>query len=170
MKPSPLLLSVIGLGLVTHLVTAVESGGSAGNPETAARMINALGVDLLEVILHLPKFKLEPPLLKLGPALQSLGMRSAFDLPRGTANFERMAPRKPEDYLYLSEVYHKTFLAVDEKGTEAAAATAVDMLPGAAAAPRPEPVEFRVDHPFLFVIQHRPSGACLFLGRVTHPR
>jgi serpin B len=120
-----------------------------------------------EVILHLPKFKMEPPVFRLGEVLQRLGMKSAFDHPRGSANFDRMAPRKPTDYLLISEVFHKTFLALDEKGTEAAAATAVAMARASAFMGKPKPVEVRVDHPFLFAIQHRPSGACLFLGRIT---
>ena len=81
-----------------------------------------------------------------------------------------MAPRKADDYLYVSEVFHKTFIAVDEKGTEAAAATAVAMMAGSAMIKRPEPVIVKVDRPFLYAIQHVPSGACLFLGRVTDPR
>lgn len=123
-----------------------------------------------QVILHLPKFRLEPPTIRLGENLQALGMKTAFDEPKGSANFDRMAPRKPNDYLYLSAVLHKTFLALDEKGTEAAAATAVVMMAGSAMMKQPPPVEVRVDHPFLFMIQHVPSGACVFIGRVTDPR
>jgi serpin B len=123
-----------------------------------------------EVDLYLPKFKLEPPTIALARALQDLGMRSAFDQPPGSANFDGIAPRKPNDYLYLSQVFHKTFIAVDEKGTEAAAATAVTMLATSAMRPRPKPVEVKVDRPFLYAIQHVPSGACLFIGRVTDPR
>ena len=82
-----------------------------------------------------------------------------------------MAPRKPDDYLCISEVVHKAFLALDEHGTEAAAATAVVMMRATAMLPEPEePVEVRADRPFAFAIQHAPSGACLFLGRVTDPR
>lgn len=125
---------------------------------------------LQDVILHLPKFRLEPPTLALGDDLQALGMKTAFDTPTGSANFDRMAPRRPDDYLYISAVLHKTFLALDEKGTEAAAATAVTMMAAAAMMPKPQPIEVRVDRPFLFAIQHVPSGACLFLGRVTDPR
>jgi serpin B len=123
------------------------------------------------VRLFLPKFKLEPPRLALGETLQKMGMPSAFDVPRGSANFEGIAPRRPNDYLYISEVFHKAFVEIDENGTEAAAATAVVMM-RALSMPvaKPEPVEVRVDRPFLFAIQHRPSGACLFLGRVTDPR
>ena len=123
-----------------------------------------------EVILQLPKFKLEPPLFRLGQTLRSMGMKSAFDVPRGSANFDRLAPRKPDDYLFISEVFHRTFLELDEKGTEAAAATAVVMARATAMIEKAKPIEVRVDRPFLFAIQHRPSGACLFLGRVTDPR
>jgi serpin B len=80
-----------------------------------------------------------------------------------------MAPRHlPDDYLFISAVFHKTFLEVDEKGTEAAAATAaVTSSRGGRVA---KPIEVKIDRPFFFAIQHRASGACLFLGRVTDPR
>lgn len=124
-----------------------------------------------EVILHLPKFRIEPPTVPLGDSLKTLGMKTAFDDPKGSANFDRMAPRTPDEYLYIGAVLHKTFLALDEKGTEAAAATAVAMARALAIpAQKPAPLEVRVDRPFMFAIQHVPSGACLFLGRVTDPR
>jgi len=123
-----------------------------------------------DVILHLPKFKLQPPTVSLGRELQSLGMKSAFDLPKGSANFDRLAPRKPNDYLSISDVFHKTYIAVDEKGTEAAAATAVAMMRSTARIEPAKPVEVIVDRPFLFAIQHAPTGTCLFLGQVTDPR
>ena len=124
-----------------------------------------------EVDLHLPKFKFEPPTIALAEKLQALGMKNAFDIPRGSANFDGIAPRKPNDYLYISNVFHKTFIAVDEKGTEAAAATAVVMMRATAmAGPKPKPIEVKVDRPFVYAIQHVPSGVCLFLGRVTDPR
>jgi serpin B len=135
--------------------------------EDCARLQNA------DVILHLPKFKFEPPPMALSTALRALGMKTAFDDPRGSANFNRMAPRKDDEYLKISEVFHKTWLALDEQGTEAAAATAV-RIPRVAAArvPRqtpPPPIIVKVDRPFLFAIQHVPSATCLFLGRVTDP-
>ncbi|HEY6207304.1 MAG TPA: serpin family protein [Chthoniobacterales bacterium] len=85
-------------------------------------------LDRRDVDLSLPKFRFEPPTIALGDVLQNLGMKSAFDQPRGSANFDRIAPRKPNDYLYLSNVFHKTFIAVDEKGTKAAAATAAVVM------------------------------------------
>ncbi|PYI47579.1 MAG: serpin family protein [Verrucomicrobia bacterium] len=124
-----------------------------------------------DVNLHLPKFKLESPTITLAEKFEALGMKTAFDKPQGSANFDKMAPRKPDDYLYISQIFHKTFIAVDEKGTEAAAATAVAMMAGTALrSPPPPPIEVKVDRPFVYAIQHVPSGVCLFLGRVTDPR
>jgi serine protease inhibitor len=137
---------------------------------TAATLANCTRQEPRDVILHLPKFKLEPPTLSLVPELETLGMRSAFDQPTGSADFGRMAPRKDNQYLFISNILHKTFISIDEKGMEAAAATAVSMGVRSAR-PNPEqPVEVRVDRPFLFAIQHVPTGTCLFLGRVTDPR
>ena len=127
-------------------------------------------VEVHDVDLYLPKFKFEPPTIALADKLQALGMKSAFDVPKGSANFERIAPRKPDDYLAISEVFHKTFIAVDEKGTEAAAATAATFTVAGIEKPPPPPIKVKVDRPFLYAIQHVPSGACLFIGRVTDPR
>jgi serpin B len=124
-----------------------------------------------DVDLHLPKFKLQPPTVALKEKFEALGMKTAFDIPSGSANFDKIAPRRPNDYLYISNIFHKTFIAVDEKGTEAAAATAVVMMARSALmSPPPPPVEIKVDRPFVYAIQHVPSGVCLFLGRVTDPR
>jgi len=137
-------------------------------PETLLACAKA---EYREVILHMPKFKISPPTVPLGDVLQKMGMMTAFDKPSGSADFDAMAPRKPEDYLCISEVFHKTFIELDEKGTEAAAATAVTMM-SVAAAPmeRVKPIELKADRPFLFAIQHATSGACLFFGRVSDPR
>jgi serpin B len=99
-------------------------------------------------------------------------MRKAFDEPRGSADFRKIADPKAtgEPPLAIDAVFHKTFLELDEKGTEAAAATAISFAPTAAAPDPDKPVEVRVDRPFLFAVQHLPSGTCLFLGRVTDPR
>lgn len=122
-----------------------------------------------EIVLYLPKFRLEPTVLRLSAALKDLGMRRAFDHPPGSANFDGIALRQAHEYLCIAEAFHKTFLNLDEKGTEAAAATAVVMV-GRGMIKTSKPIEVRVDRPFLFAIQHQASGACLFLGRVTDPR
>ena len=123
-----------------------------------------------DVELHLPKFKLEPPTITLAKQFEALGIKTAFDQPKGSTNFDKIAPRTPDDYLYISQIFHKTFIAVDEQGTEAAAATAVAMLAGSAMRQALPPLEVKVDRPFVYAIQHVPSGVCLFLGRVTDPR
>jgi serine protease inhibitor len=138
---------------------------------TAELLAQCAKLQTRDVDLHLPKFKLEPPTIALAEKFEALGMKAAFDQPRGSANFDRMAPRKANDYLYISQVFHKTFIAVDEKGIEAAAATAVAMMTATALrSPPPPPIEVKVDRPFIYAIQHVPSGVCLFLGRVTDPR
>lgn len=121
--------------------------------------------------LHLPEFKLEPERVMLEKHLVAMGMPTAFDKPEGSADFSRMAPRKPDDYLCISEVIHKAFIAVDKYGTEAAAATAVVMMRATSIeVDPPKPLEVRADRPFAFAVQHIQSGACLFLGRVSDPR
>ena len=128
-------------------------------------------LETADIRLHLPSFRLEPPTIPLAAELQSLGMKQAFDIPPGSANFDRIAPRQTNEYLAISDVFHKTFIAVDEHGTEAAAATAVTMRATSAfMSPPPPPIEVRVDHPFIHAVQHVSSGACLFLGRVVDPR
>ena len=137
---------------------------------SAEMLVQCAKLEERDVDLRLPKFKIEPPTITLAEKLEALGMKTAFNQPTGSANFDRMASRKPDDYLYISQVFHKTFIAVDEKGTEAAAATAVAMMAATALRERPPPIEVKVDRPFLYAIQHVPSGICLFLGRVTDPR
>ena len=119
-----------------------------------------------DIILFLPKFRLEPPAIPLRGSLTVLGLETAFN--RTRANFNRMAPPQPDTPLSLADVFHKTYLALDEEGTEAAAATSVAF--GVLSLGALAPPEVHVDHPFIFAIQHRESGACLFLGRVTDPR
>lgn len=120
------------------------------------------------VILSLPKFTLETD-YGLHDTLKAMGMKRAFD-PR-QADFSGMsASRNPDDQLFISKVLHKAFVEVNEKGAEAAAATAVIMVPKEAAKEtRPFIPEFRADRPFLFLIRDRESGTILFLGRVTQP-
>ena len=121
------------------------------------------------VIVALPKFEINPAQsLALGDTLKALGMPLAFDPAK--ADFTLIAnPPSPADRLYISQVFHKAFVKLDEKGTEAAAATAVVMARAGAAAPSKPPSEFKADHPFLFFLRHVRSGAILFMGRVSDP-
>jgi serpin B len=115
----------------------------------------------------LPKFEVAPPSIALAGELQELGMKDAFI--RIKADFTGIAnPPTIEERLFISHVFHKAFVKVDEKGTEAAAATAVVMAE-AGAAPMEPPFQFKADHPFLFFIRDNASGLILFMGRVADP-
>ena len=127
-----------------------------------AALVGALQPTMVEVTV--PKFKLEmPDSLALKDALRELGMPLAFE---GAADFSGIS--KTIRPLRISDVFHKTFVAVDEKGTEAAAATAVVMT-NESATIEPKGIEFRADHPFLFVLRDTRSGTVLFIGRVASP-
>jgi serpin B len=96
-------------------------------------------------------------------------MPRAFD--RDGADFLAMSnPPSPAERLYISNAYHQVFVDVREAGTEAAAATAVVMAARGAAMPTQPPASFVADHPFLFAIRERETGAVLFMGRVNDPR
>ena len=115
------------------------------------------------VNLAIPKFKFT---LNLGVKehLQSMGMKEAFT---SEANFSKMTPTHD---LWISEVVHKAFIEVNEKGSEAAAATAVIMTTESLEPQNvPEPKEFVADHPFLIYIIDNETHAILFMGRVSNP-
>jgi serpin B len=141
---------------------ALESSLTA---ERLDGMVASLAATRVHV--SLPRFEIDPPgALGLGGALSKLGLTDAFS--PAMADFTGIGnPPDPRDRLFISEVFHKAFVRVDEKGTEAAAATAVVMDRAAAIMARP--VEFKADHPFLFFIRDNPTGIVLFMGRVADP-
>ena len=112
-----------------------------------------------EIILYLPKFKMRYS-KTMDDMLISMGMGVAFDM---DADFRGM---EPEGELFISRVLHKTFVQVDEEGTEAAAVTAVEMMTKAAPVP---PKEIRFDRPFVFVIHEKTTGAIIFMGKIMQP-
>jgi serine protease inhibitor len=125
------------------------------------------------VHVSIPKFKLETK-YAMEKVLQALGMVRAFQDPRRPdgAQFDGMsASEDPREKLYISKVLHKAFVEVNEKGTEAAAATAV-LMPKAEAAPITVPFlpRFNADRPFVFLIRDVKTNSVLFLGRVTNPK
>lgn len=113
-----------------------------------------------EVQLFLPKLQIEQS-YNLVPPLKALGMEIAF-APR-RADFRGIADHD----MFISQVVHKTFVRIDEKGTEAAAATGIGVQVTGARISKP-PV-FRADHPFFFLLRDKESGAILFLGRIVAP-
>jgi len=117
------------------------------------------GLQPTEVALTMPRFEFDSE-FSLKDTLAGMGMPIAFS---SSADFSGMTG-KPE--LFISAVVHKAFVAVDEAGTEAAAATAVIME--LTAVPEP-PVEVTIDRPFIFLIRDIETGAILFVGRVMNP-
>ncbi|XP_040209558.1 leukocyte elastase inhibitor-like [Rana temporaria] len=113
----------------------------------------------IDVHVHLPKFKLDDS-YKLKPILSTLGMVDIFNA--GSADLSGMSG---SPNLFLSEVVHKTFVEVNEEGTEAAAATA-GMIMLMCLLPEEE---FKADHPFLFFIRHNITRNILFAGRYSSP-
>jgi serpin B len=116
-----------------------------------------------EVVVTLPKFKLEWS-SELSKGLKALGLTDAFS--PSLADFSGMNGARD---LYISRILHKTFVSVDEQGTEAAAASAVMMEAMAPPGKPVEPFQFKVDRPFFFLIRDNPTGTILFVGRVTNP-
>jgi serpin B len=117
-----------------------------------------------KVILTLPRFKMTQQ-FELSNTLSAMGMSQAFS---AAADFSGMTGKTN---LSISAAIHKAFIDVNEKGTEAAAATSTVMTATAMRMPTPEPppVVFRADHPFLFLIRDTQTGAILFMGRVADP-
>jgi len=114
-----------------------------------------------EINVIFPKFKIEKE-YELKKILSTLGMTSAFS---DGANFSGIAEDPPR---YISQIIHKAFVEVNERGTEAAAVTALRML-GAAMGPTLNPPEFRADHPFIFLLIDSYTRTILFIGRVMNP-
>jgi serpin B len=118
-----------------------------------------------EGTLELPKFTFRTK-DELSKPLAAMGMPLAFQL--GQADFTGIGTH-PGGPLFISRVDHSVFIAVDEKGTEAAAATSVGVQAGSAMAPVTKPFVMKVDRPFFFAIVHEPTGEPLFIGTVTDP-
>jgi serpin B len=120
------------------------------------------GLQGRQVVVTIPKFTITCD-LDLTETLPAMGMRDAFD--PTAADFTGMNPEIP---LLIGAVLHKAYVAVDEEGTEAAAASVVIGVIGGKFDPG-KPVEFRADHPFLILIRHARTECVLFMGRVEDP-
>ncbi len=153
------------IGRELAMTVIVPDAGTFGRFETAldSDTLTAITAALQprEVVLRLPRWttRTKAPLADL---LAALGMPTAFD--PGAADFSAMTTA---ERLYISAVIHEAFIAVDETGTEAAAATAV--VARATSAPIEPPPELTVDRPFLYAIRDVPTNTILFLGRVADP-
>jgi serpin B len=112
------------------------------------------------VSLNMPKFNFDSS-FSLKSSLSALGMPVAFT---NKADFTGITGKKD---LQISNVVHKAYVAVDEEGTEAAAASAIDFIANTYS--EPTPVYVTIDHPFIFLIRDVKTGAILFVGRVMNP-
>ena len=159
-------------GLETSMIILLPDAG------TFREFEKSMDVDLVggilaaiereNVELTMPQFEFELG-IKLADTLKAMGMPNAFD--SAASDFSGVDGRSciagDDPCMLISDVFHKAFVAVDEEGTEAAAATAVtEKVVGGI----PDPIEVSIDRPFIFLIRDNQTGAILFLGRVLDPR
>lgn len=146
------------LSMVVVLPDAADGLAAVEAELTAATFAsNVDGLFQRDVNVYLPKFTFRDEAM-LKDSLAALGMVDAFS---DSADFSGIGGG-----LKISDVIHKTFIDVNEQGTEAAAATGVIMVPTSLP---PEPPTFRADHPFLFALRDRHTGGILFWGRLADP-
>uniref|UniRef100_A0A8C0G278 Serpin B6 n=1 Tax=Chelonoidis abingdonii TaxID=106734 RepID=A0A8C0G278_CHEAB len=145
--------------MIILLPDEIQDNSTELTYEKLIQWINPEMMDYSEVEVSLPRFKLEQA-YDLKPVLKSMGMADAFDSEKVD-----LSGMSASNDLVLSEVVHKSFVEVNEEGTEAAAATAlVFRMLCARIVPR-----FTADHPFLFFIRHNKTGNILFYGRFCSP-
>ncbi len=150
-------------GQELSMVVVVPTAGQfeAFEKSLGAQVVKAIVAKLEKrpVALTMPKFEYESS-FGLKKALTTLGMGVAFT---SDADFSGMNGKRD---LFIQDVLHKAFVSVDEAGTEAAAATAV--IVGVTSIPA-QPVEVKIDRPFIFMIRDIPTGSTMFVGRVLNP-
>jgi serine protease inhibitor len=140
--------------LLPHAGESVDSLIAGLDDDTWAEVV--AGLRPQRVMVQLPRLKMEYE-VTLNDALKALGMDIAF---RDDADFTGI---NAAGGLSISRVLQKTFVEVNEEGTEAAAATAVEIIRTSA------PPTFRVDRPYVFALRERTTGTILFIGRITQP-
>lgn len=153
----------LAYGNGAFVMTILVPGGQANVNDVAASLdtlawrgfIGAMGTSEVKADVALPRFTMEYE-RELSADLKALGMPVAFD---AAADFSGMSPLGAD--LFISFVKHKTFVKVDEVGTEAAAVTNVGMSFTSG------PPSLRVDRPFIFAIRERFSGTILFMGKIV---
>lgn len=130
--------------------------------DTLERWVSSLRTAQVKVSLPRFTFRGGGP---MASSLQDMGMKLAFT---EKADFGGIAKPRANEPLYIDQVFHQTWIAVDELGTEAAAATGVTMRTTSLVTG--PPVEFKADRPFLFFIRESAQGRLLFAGRVMNPK
>lgn len=152
---------------VVFVPDAIDGLGALEKQLSGALLTECARLPRTEVRLSIPRLKLAPEIVSLKETLANLGAGELFE--GGKANLSRMIADAGSLQPYVSNVFHRTFMEMDEDGTKAAAATAV-VLRAKNGAPREIRHQVvKADRPFLFMIQHVATGTCLFLGRVNDP-
>lgn len=156
--------------MAMYVVLPHEELGVRGwlDEQDAGTWLDDIGdmVEEEEVHLSLPSFKLEE-IYELNGFLESRGMVDAFT--EGVASFPFLVKGAGAGDVVISEVIQKSYIEVEESGTEAAAATEVGFELMSAPAEEEPPIDMRVDRPFLFVIVDEDSAVPLFVGVVENP-
>jgi serpin B len=142
--PEPGKMAVVEANLSTEFLSAIKYPLEKSN-----------------VLLNIPKFKFTTESIKLAELLKSMGMSIAFS---DMADFSGI---DGTGGLNIGDVIHKAFVAVDERGTEAAAATTVIMRPSLS--PASQPQIFKANRPFIFLIRDIQTNAVLFMGKLNDP-
>lgn len=148
---------------ISMLVIMPESGKMESvESELSGAFIQSVtnSLSMEEIKLRLPKFKFTTNSINLNPILISLGMLVPF---QPSADFSGIDGKKE---IIITDVYHKAFISVNEKETEAAAATTLIM--GSGGMPQPPPV-YSFDRPFIFLIRDNKTGTILFMGKINDP-
>ncbi|HZZ70695.1 MAG TPA: serpin family protein [Pirellulales bacterium] len=152
------------LGMVIILPTKVDGLAAVEKQLSSDDLAKTIAkMQSRRVNVTFPKVKLTQE-FSLAEELSALGMKLPFTT---QADFSGISTQEP---LLISAVIHKAFVDVNEEGTAAAAATGIAMVKSAIrVAPEP-PVEFKADHPFMFVLRDHQTGSILFMGRVANPK
>lgn len=167
-------LGYLGRGLQGVIVLpnagqTTDASAARHTPDHFARRANLTDTGRRSVTLSLPKFKREGGTMDFTAALPKLGLRRVFDRPPGTANFDGIAPRRPT----TTSRSPKSSPRPSSPSTKAAPSLTPRPpwssceTPASRSPPAVPVTVVRVDRPFLFALQHRARGACLFLRRVT---
>lgn len=156
------------------ILPSKEAGIGKISSQLSIKLLNDIETEMrknalsgFEVAVFIPKWTMEYGITLNGP-LQNMGMTEAFDL--GQADFTGMFDREKAggENIAISTVRHRAFIKVTESGTEAAAATTVEMVK-TSVEPRAERKLFRADRPFIYFIRDNKTGIILFMGRMMDP-